>query len=267
MTSPRNRAGHQPAPAPDRRPVTVPRCGLRRWRPAGRKRFCGPNRGSHRTHRCPSPAGGRSGRTRHLRAREEPEKSRRSPRDDHRGLLRRIQGHLRQHTGVEHARRGLRRVPQHRLHHFHLHPRRQCHGRRAVAQVVQPALMRHQALAARSAGGLHWSNQVWMQAGVPVPEEPHVAAEMDQARADHRWHRSQTIFGYLDAFFAADPWDIAVRTMYWPFVTLYLQWETLYPGDWCSPDSNLWSPWTCMGVCASSAGSVRGARGGGARGR
>ena len=32
--------------------------------------------------------------------------------------------------------------------------------------------------------------------------------------------------------------------MYWPFVVLYLRWETHRPDEWRSRDSNLWSPWT-----------------------
>jgi hypothetical protein len=105
------------------------------------------------------------------------------------------------------------------------------------------ALARHQALVAASSEALHWSNRVWRQAGGPVPKEPHLAAEMDQARAEHRWHRDQTIFGYVDAFLDADPRDAAVRAVYWPFVPLYLRWEALYPDAWRAPESNLWSAW------------------------
>jgi hypothetical protein len=105
------------------------------------------------------------------------------------------------------------------------------------------ALARHRALVAASTEALHWSNRVWMQAGTPAPEEPHLAAEMDQARAAERWHRDQTIFGYLHVFLAADPGDCAVRTVFWPFAALYLRWETRYPLEWRAPESNLWSPW------------------------
>ncbi|MDX8034214.1 hypothetical protein SK803_28695 [Lentzea sp. BCCO 10_0856] len=110
--------------------------------------------------------------------------------------------------------------------------------------VRQRALRRHQELVARSLNALHWSNRVWMQAGTPAPQQPHLAAEMDQARADQRRHRGQTIFGYLDAFLDADPRDTATRAVYWPFVVPYLKWETRYPDEWRSPNSNLWSPWT-----------------------
>lgn len=111
-------------------------------------------------------------------------------------------------------------------------------------RVRHRALTRHEELVARSLNALHRSNRVWMRAGTPAPEQPHLAAEMDQARADQRWHRNQTIFGYLDAFLDADPRDTAVRAMYWPFVVLYLQWEARCPDEWRSRSSSLCSPWT-----------------------
>lgn len=105
------------------------------------------------------------------------------------------------------------------------------------------ALARHRALVAGSLAGLHWVNRVWRQAGTFAPREAHMSAEMDQALAHHRRHSDQTIFGHLDAFLDLNPQDSAVRTVYWPFVALYLRWETRYPDEWRAKDSNLWSPW------------------------
>lgn len=116
------------------------------------------------------------------------------------------------------------------------------------------ALTRHRELVARSLNALHWSNRVWMQAGTPAPEQPHLAAEMDQARADQRWHHGQTIFGYLDAFLDADPRDTAIRAMYWPFVVLYLRWEACYPDEWRSRYSSPCSPWTFKEVVLGALG-------------
>jgi hypothetical protein len=110
------------------------------------------------------------------------------------------------------------------------------------------ALARHQTLMAASRAGQHWVNDVWERAGTSTPAEPDLAAEMDQARAYHSSHRSQTIFGYLDRFLAAEPQDTATRAMYGPFVLVYLRWEGDYPDEWRSPDSNHGSPWTCKEV-------------------
>ncbi|WP_157528058.1 hypothetical protein [Nocardia sp. NRRL S-836] len=104
-------------------------------------------------------------------------------------------------------------------------------------RVRHRALERHRQLVARSLDALHWSNRVWAQAGTPAPREPHLAAEMDRARADHRRHRDQTIFGYVDAFLETR------GEAYWPFVVLYLRWEARHPEEWRSRDANLWSPW------------------------
>ncbi|MFD0599632.1 hypothetical protein ACFQZ4_50995 [Catellatospora coxensis] len=105
------------------------------------------------------------------------------------------------------------------------------------------ALARHQALLVAASEALHWSNRVWAQAGTPAPAEPHLAAEMDQARADFRWHQEQTIFGPLRAFFDSRRTDPAARQSYAPYLALYLQWEALYPQEWGAPESRMWSAW------------------------
>jgi hypothetical protein len=66
---------------------------------------------------------------------------------------------------------------------------------------------------------------------------------MDQARAAFRWHREQTLFGAIDAFF--DPVHTAseTRLLYAPYLVLYLRWEADYPQEWGAPDSWMWSPW------------------------
>lgn len=53
-------------------------------------------------------------------------------------------------------------------------------GRRGLA------LARHRQLLEESAAALRWANRVWAKAGTPAPQEPHLAAEMDQARAAFR---------------------------------------------------------------------------------
>jgi hypothetical protein len=105
------------------------------------------------------------------------------------------------------------------------------------------ALTRHQALLTAASEALRWSNTVWAQAGTPAPTEPHLAAEMDQARADFRWHRQQMIFGPIEAYCDSDHTDSVARLLYAPYLVLYLQWEADYPQEWRAPGSWMWSPW------------------------
>lgn len=105
------------------------------------------------------------------------------------------------------------------------------------------ALARHQALLTAAWEALRWSNRVWAQAGRWSPTEPHLAAEMDQARAEFRWHRQQTIFGPIEAYCDSDHTDSVARLLYAPYVVLYLQWEADYPQEWYAPGSWMWSPW------------------------
>jgi hypothetical protein len=111
-------------------------------------------------------------------------------------------------------------------------------------RVRHRALARHQALTVAAGEALQWSNRVWERAGTPAPVEPHLSAEMDQARADHRWYRDQTISGLLDGFWRAAPPDTVARAVYAPFVVLFLRWETRFPDEWRAPDSCGSSPWT-----------------------
>lgn len=103
------------------------------------------------------------------------------------------------------------------------------------------ALERHRDLLAAAAEALTWSNRIWAQAGTPAPAEPHLAAEMDQARADFRWHRERTILGPIGAY--GDE-----QQLYAPYLVLFLQWETDYPGEWKAPGTWMWSPWTTKEV-------------------
>jgi hypothetical protein len=105
------------------------------------------------------------------------------------------------------------------------------------------ALARHQALLAAASEALRWSNSIWEQAGTPAPTEPHLAAAMDQARADFRWHRQQTIFGPIEAYWDSDYADSVAPLLYSPYVVLYLRWEAAYPQEWRAPGSWMWSPW------------------------
>ncbi|WP_053723333.1 hypothetical protein [Saccharothrix sp. NRRL B-16348] len=106
--------------------------------------------------------------------------------------------------------------------------------------VRRQALARHQASIKAAAEALRWSNDVWARAGTPAPSEPHLAAEMDQARAAFRHHYGQTIMELT-----APVWgdDRELRDRHAPFVLLYLDWEGRYPDDWGAPASRLWSAW------------------------
>lgn len=106
--------------------------------------------------------------------------------------------------------------------------------------VRREALARHQALIKAAADALRWSNDVWARAGTPAPSEPHLAAEMDQARAAFRYHHGQTIMELT-----ASAWgeDQELRDRHAPFVLLYLVWEGRYPDEWGAPASRLWSAW------------------------
>jgi len=106
------------------------------------------------------------------------------------------------------------------------------------------ALTRHRTLVTASGDALHRYNAIWQEAGTPAPEQPHLAAAIEQAWADHQWQSDQTLFGRLGTFLDAEPEDAAVRMVYWPFVALYLRWESRFPDQWRAPESNLWSPWT-----------------------
>ncbi len=106
--------------------------------------------------------------------------------------------------------------------------------------VRRKALERHRALVEAAVRALHWSNDVWRRAGTPAPSEPHLAAEMDQARAAFRHHRGQTIFELTGSLHDDDP---DLRERHAQFVLLYLVWEGRYPDDWRAPANNLWSPW------------------------
>lgn len=107
--------------------------------------------------------------------------------------------------------------------------------------VRRSALERHRTMVEAAAGALHWSNDVWRRAGTPAPGEPHLAAEMDQARAAFRYHRGQTIFELADSLYGDDS---DLRERHAPFVLLYLVWEGRYPDDWRASANNLWSPWS-----------------------
>jgi hypothetical protein len=114
--------------------------------------------------------------------------------------------------------------------------------------VRRRALARHQAFLAAASQALKWSNSVWAQAGSPAPSEPHLAAEMDQARAAFRWNREQTIFGPIDAYLDSRHADSASRLASAPFLALYLRWEAAYPQEWAASESRMWSPWTTKEV-------------------
>jgi hypothetical protein len=106
------------------------------------------------------------------------------------------------------------------------------------------ALRRQRALLAAAAEALRESNRVWAEAGSPGPGEPHLAAQMDQARADFRWHRVQSLEGPVEAFCRGGSGDAAAELLYAPYAVLSLRWEASYPDEWGARGSWLWSPWT-----------------------
>ena len=108
----------------------------------------------------------------------------------------------------------------------------------ADERVRHRALSRHQALLAAATVALHRENAVLFST------KPHQVAKPDQARADMRWHRDQTIEGPLEAFFDAAP-DDADETARWAsFMVLSLRWEASFPEEWRARDSWMWSPWS-----------------------
>ncbi len=111
-------------------------------------------------------------------------------------------------------------------------------------EVRHRALRRQQALVATAAEALRRYNGVWAQAGTPAPSEPHLVAQMDQARADFGWHRDQSLEGPVEAFCLSGPGDPAAELLYAPYAVLSLQWETSYPSEWGARESWMWSPWT-----------------------
>ena len=69
-----------------------------------------------------------------------------------------------------------------------------------------------------------------------------VASDTD---ASSHWSGgAKTIFAYNEAFLYAHQRVNSFRPAYWPLVLLYLWWETRYPDEWRSRESNTWSPWT-----------------------
>ena len=102
------------------------------------------------------------------------------------------------------------------------------------------ALARHQALVAEMVRAQQQVNAVWARAGTIEPREPHLSAEMDQARADLSWHTRRSLPGLLGEFWSA---DALVRELHAPFAVLFLQWEANYPDEWRQPASHRWSPW------------------------
>ncbi len=120
--------------------------------------------------------------------------------------------------------------------------------------VRRRALARHQAFLAVASQALKWSNSVWAQAGSPAPSEPHLAAEMDQARAAFRWNREQTNFSPINAYLDSRHTDSASRLASAPFLALYLRWEAKYPQEWATQESRMWSPWTTKEVLVRELG-------------
>ncbi|MFG2007828.1 hypothetical protein ACGFNF_01990 [Micromonospora sp. NPDC048868] len=105
------------------------------------------------------------------------------------------------------------------------------------------ALDRHQALLAAASDALHLSNGLWAAHHRSRSGQARLAARLDQARADFRWHQAQTIHGPLDAFRDAPDDDHAGRARWAPIVALYLRWEAEYPDEWGAPESWMWSRW------------------------
>lgn len=76
---------------------------------------------------------------------------------------------------------------------------------------------------------------MWARAGSWAPAKPHLAAEMEQARAEFRRNREQTICGAIRAFSDPAYGDTETRLRYAPYLVLYLRWEADYPQEWVRP--------------------------------
>jgi hypothetical protein len=105
-------------------------------------------------------------------------------------------------------------------------------------RVRRHALSRHQALLSAAGDALHRSNRIPF-----LSTKPHRIAQRDQALADMCWHLDQTLEGKLEAFYEADPEDVAETSRWAPFAVLSLRWEASFPAEWRAPESWMSSPW------------------------
>jgi hypothetical protein len=99
---------------------------------------------------------------------------------------------------------------------------------------LSAALERHRHACEAYLAANDWINRVWAAAGGPAPEQPHLAAEMDQARAAQRDAHDATFHGPISTW-----WDFRTDASTYarlsPYAVLFLEWEA---GTWLS------SPWT-----------------------
>jgi hypothetical protein len=96
-------------------------------------------------------------------------------------------------------------------------------------RITGRAVRRDRWLSARH--GANSLNRVWAAAGTPVPQEVHLAAEMDQARAAKREADARTFFAPMYAWWAGSI-DPDTHARYAPYAVLFLEWEDRYPQEW-----------------------------------
>lgn len=105
------------------------------------------------------------------------------------------------------------------------------------------ALERHRVTVEASHEAQSWINRVWAESGTPAPHEPHLAAEMDQARAAKRDADALTFFAPIYAWCAGWSIDATRHALYVPYAALFLKWEAEYPLEWREAGTWSWSPW------------------------
>jgi hypothetical protein len=106
----------------------------------------------------------------------------------------------------------------------------------------QAALRRHREHLVQASEALTLSHRVWLETGMRVPREPHLAAEMERAYAAYLWHYDQTVFQPIDMFVGSRNAGPAAHEKYAPYAALFLQWENDHPDTW--RDAAFCSPWT-----------------------
>ncbi|MGN9914453.1 hypothetical protein ACTMTJ_43665 [Phytohabitans sp. LJ34] len=105
-------------------------------------------------------------------------------------------------------------------------------------------LTRHRESLEAAGAALHRLNAARARAGSWAPEQAHLSAEMDQARAAMGWNLDQTLCGPVAAFTGLHPSGSVAHVVYAPFAVLFLRWEARYPVEWREPGSWWHSPWT-----------------------
>ncbi|HCT78030.1 MAG TPA: hypothetical protein DGG94_04075 [Micromonosporaceae bacterium] len=84
---------------------------------------------------------------------------------------------------------------------------------------------------------------MWAQAGSLAPEQPNLAAEMDQAFAAKREADALTFFAPIRRWWNDGSNDPAWHEEFAPYAVLFLDWEAHFPDEWREAGSWGHSPW------------------------